>query len=159
KPGTMPRRPGAWARGSGRLRRSYGLQWAVRTTRGVNRQETIGRKTYNHVISNGYVAPLDGECMDTVNHYTGSARATGPKGSARDVDRAVQAARQAMTSGPYARMTPSERGKMMMRLADLVQANAERLAEIEVRDNGKLLSEMLGQLKYHPEWWRYFGGL
>jgi NAD-dependent aldehyde dehydrogenases len=116
-------------------------------------------KTYNHFINNEYVEPLDGEWMDTVNPYTGKAWAKVPKGSARDVDRAVQAARQAMTSGPYARMTPSERGKMMMRLADLVQANAERLAEIEVRDNGKLLSEMLGQLKYHPEWWRYFGGL
>ncbi len=47
----------------------------------------------------------------------------------------------------------------MVRLADLVAANADRLAEIEVRDNGKLLAEMRGQLVYHPEWWRYFGGL
>ena len=43
--------------------------------------------------------------------------------------------------------------------ADLVAANADRLAEVEVRDNGKLMAEMLGQLRYHPEWWRYFGGL
>ena len=56
-------------------------------------------------------------------------------------------------------MTASARGKLMLRLADLVAANAERLAEIEVRDNGKLMAEMLGQLRYHPEWWRYFGGL
>ena len=47
----------------------------------------------------------------------------------------------------------------MLRLADLIAANAQRLAEIEVRDNGKLLSEMLGQVNYNPEWWRYFGGL
>ena len=56
-------------------------------------------------------------------------------------------------------MTASNRGKLMNRLADLVAANAERLAEVEVRDNGKLMSEMRGQLNYHPEWWRYFGGL
>ena len=56
-------------------------------------------------------------------------------------------------------MTASARGKVMRKLADLVAANAERLAEIEVRDNGKLLAEMLGQVRYHPEWWRYFGGL
>src|ERR1700733_14211862 len=56
-------------------------------------------------------------------------------------------------------MTASTRGKLMRKLGDLVAANAERLAEIEVRDNGKLLAEMLGQLRYHPEWWRYFGGL
>jgi len=116
-------------------------------------------KTYNHFINNEYVEPLDGEWMDTVNPYTGKAWAKVPKGSAKDVDRAVQAARQAMTTGPYARMTPTERGKMMLRLADLVAANAQRLAEIEVRDNGKLLSEMRGQVNYHPEWWRYFGGL
>src|SRR5258708_13447584 len=47
----------------------------------------------------------------------------------------------------------------MLKLADLFTANVDRLAEIEVRDNGKLLAEMRGQLVYHPEWWRYFGGL
>jgi (Z)-2-((N-methylformamido)methylene)-5-hydroxybutyrolactone dehydrogenase len=47
----------------------------------------------------------------------------------------------------------------MLKLAQLVEANVDRLAEVEVRDNGKLLAEMRGQLVYHPEWWRYFGGL
>jgi len=47
----------------------------------------------------------------------------------------------------------------VQQIGDLVAANAERLAEIEVRDNGKLMAEMLGQLRYHPEWWWYFGGL
>lgn len=116
-------------------------------------------KTYHHFIDNQYVEPLDGEWMDTINPYTGQAWARIPKGSAKDVDRAVQAAKRAMSAGPYSKMSPTERGKMMLRLADLVVANAQRLAEIEVRDNGKLLSEMRGQLNYHPEWWRYFGGL
>ncbi len=48
---------------------------------------------------------------------------------------------------------------MMLRLADLVTKHAERLAEIEVQDNGKLIAEMRGQMNYHPEWWRYYGGL
>jgi aldehyde dehydrogenase (NAD+) len=116
-------------------------------------------QTYNHFIDNEFVEPAAGRWMDTVNPYTGEAWARVPQGCERDVDRAVKAASRAMTSGPYAEMTPSARGKMMWRLADLVAANAERLAEIEVRDNGKLLSEMRGQLNYHPEWWRYFGGL
>lgn len=115
--------------------------------------------TYNHFIDGQYVEPLGGEWMDTVNPYTGEVWARIPKGCARDVDRAVQAAKRAMTTGPYAKMTPTQRGKLMQRLADLVAANAQRLAEIEVRDNGKLFSEMKGQLDYHPEWWRYFGGL
>jgi aldehyde dehydrogenase (NAD+) len=115
--------------------------------------------TYKHFIDNQYVDPIDGEWMDTINPYTGQAWARVPKGTAKDVDRAVQAAKRAMHSGAYAKMSASERGKMMLRLADLVAANAQRLAEIEVRDNGKLLTEMRGQLNYHPEWWRYFGGL
>ena len=48
---------------------------------------------------------------------------------------------------------------MLNRLADLIFANADRLAAIETRDNGKLLSEMTTQLRYIPEWYRYFGGL
>ena len=47
----------------------------------------------------------------------------------------------------------------MRRLGDLVAANAERLAALEVQDNGKLYTEMLSQMKYHPEWWYYYGGL
>ena len=46
-----------------------------------------------------------------------------------------------------------------MRFADLVAQNAERLAAIETRDNGKLIAEMRAQLHYVPEWYRYFGGL
>jgi len=116
-------------------------------------------ETYQHFIDGQYVDPVGGEWMYTVNPYDGQAWARIPKGCERDVDRAVQAAKRAMTSGPYASMTPTQRGKLMVRLADLVAANAQRLAEIEVRDNGKLYSEMKGQLDYHPEWWRYYGGL
>ncbi len=116
-------------------------------------------KNYQHFIDGEYVDPLGGEWIDTVNPYSGEAWARIPSGCARDVDRAVTAARRAMTEGPYATMTPTQRGKLMLRLADLVAANAQRLAETEVRDNGKLFSEMKGQLDYHPEWWRYYGGL
>ena len=116
-------------------------------------------KTYSHFIDNQYIEPAGGKWLDTINPYTGRAWARVPQGCAQDVERAVQAAKRAMTTGAYATMTASQRGRMMLRLADLVAANAERLAEIEVRDNGKLLAEMRGQLNYHPEWWRYFGGL
>ncbi len=116
-------------------------------------------KTYGHFIDGTYVDPIKGSYIDSFNPYTGEVWARISKGCAGDVDRAVAAASRVMRDGPWATMSPTERGKLMLRLADLVSANAERLAEIEVRDNGKLLAEMLGQLKYHPEWWRYFGGL
>jgi aldehyde dehydrogenase (NAD+) len=116
-------------------------------------------KTYNHFIDGQYVEPIGKQWMDTINPYTGKAWAKIPQGCAKDVDRAVAAAKHAMTEGPFSKMTATERGKMMLRLADLVTKHAERLAEIEVQDNGKLIAEMRGQMNYHPEWWRYYGGL
>ncbi len=96
---------------------------------------------------------------NSVDPYRGEVWARMPRGTAADVDRAVGAAKTALNSGPWSKMTATQRGKLMRRLGDLVADNAERLAEIEVRDNGKLLSEMLGQMRYHPEWWYYFAGL
>ena len=48
---------------------------------------------------------------------------------------------------------------MLRRLGDLIARDAEHLAQIETRDNGKLITEMRGQLKYIPQWFYYFGGL
>ena len=95
----------------------------------------------------------------SIDPYRGEPWAKIPRGSKADADKAVKAANEAMWRGPWSKMTASARGKVMRKLGDLVAANAERLAEIEVRDNGKLMAEMLGQLRYHPEWWWYFGGL
>jgi acyl-CoA reductase-like NAD-dependent aldehyde dehydrogenase len=116
-------------------------------------------KTYQHFIDGKYVDPLKGRWFDSVDPYKGEPWARIPQGCEQDVDRAVQAASRALRVGPWAAMTATERGKLMLRLADLVTKNAERLAELEVRDNGKLMAEMRGQMNYHPEWWRYFGGL
>ncbi|MEY3380858.1 MAG: hypothetical protein RL468_1456 [Pseudomonadota bacterium] len=116
-------------------------------------------KQYQHFINGQYVDPVEGQWIDTIDPYTGKAWAQIPRGTAKDVDLAVQAASRALREGPWASMSATQRGKLMIKLADLVVANAERLAEIEVRDNGKLMAEMRGQVNYHPEWWRYFGGL
>ena len=116
-------------------------------------------KTYQHFIDGQYVDPASGRWFDSVNPYLGEPWARIPQGCAQDVDRAVAAASRAMREGPWSKMSASGRGKLMIRLADLVDKNAQRLAEIEVRDNGKLLAEMRAQVNYHPEWWRYYGGL
>jgi len=116
-------------------------------------------KTYGHFIDGAYVEPLGGQYLETINPYSGEAWARIPRGSAEDAGRAVAVASRALREGPWPKMIASARGRLMNRLADLIAANAERLAEIEVRDNGKLLAEMLGQTRYNPEWWRYFGGL
>jgi aldehyde dehydrogenase (NAD+) len=116
-------------------------------------------RTYNHYIDGGEVAPESREWLESIDPYLGEPWARIARGTAADVDRAVTAAARVMRGGPWASATATQRGKLMTRLADLVAENAERLAEIEVRDNGKLLAEMRGQLSYHPEWWRYYGGL
>ena len=116
-------------------------------------------QTYQHFIDGQYVDPISGRWFDSVNPYLGEPWARIPQGCAQDVDRAVAAASRAMREGSWSKMIASERGKLMNRLADLVEKNAQRLAEIEVRDNGKLLTEMRAQVNYHPEWWRYYGGL
>lgn len=116
-------------------------------------------RTYQLFIDGAYADPAGGEFFDTVDPYRGEAWARIPKAGREDVDRAVAAAKRAMYEGPWAAMNATARGKVMRRIGDLVAQNAGRLAEIEVRDNGKLLAEMLGQLRYHPEWWYYFGGL
>lgn len=116
-------------------------------------------KQYQHFINGQYVDPVEGQWINTIDPYTGKAWAQIPRGTAKDVDLAVQSASRALREGPWASMSATQRGKLMIKLADLVVANAERLAEIEVRDNGKLMAEMRGQVNYHPEWWRYFGGL
>lgn len=118
-------------------------------------------KTYQHWINGAFVDPANGQWLDTSDPYRGTVWARIPRGSKEDANRAVAAAKQAMYKGPWSRMTPTERGKILRRIGDLMAdaTNAKRLAETESRDNGKILAEMNGQLKYLPEHWHYFGGL
>jgi aldehyde dehydrogenase (NAD+) len=71
----------------------------------------------------------------------------------------VRAAHRAFTEGPWPQLTASQRGLLLHKLGDLVARDAKKLAETEVRDNGKLIAEMQGQLNYIPQWYYYFGGL
>ena len=104
------------------------------------------------------VDSIDGETFETSDPYTGRAWATIPRGKKADAERAVEAADKAF-NGPWSRLTASARGLLLFRLADLIERDAERLARIEVRDNGKLFSEMYAQVSYLPQYFRYFGGL
>jgi (Z)-2-((N-methylformamido)methylene)-5-hydroxybutyrolactone dehydrogenase len=97
--------------------------------------------------------------FESYDPFTGKPWALIPRCDASHVDAAVAAASRAFKNGEWSRLNPSARGKLLVRFADLVAQNAERLAAIETRDNGKLISEMKAQLHYIPEWYRYFGGL
>jgi aldehyde dehydrogenase (NAD+) len=113
---------------------------------------------YN-VVDGERTAAASGRWFPSYNPFTGEAWAEIPHGGEADVDQAVTAAERAFASGDWPKLSASARGRLLYRFADLVQDEAERLARIETRDNGKLFAEMSGQLRYIPEWFRYFGGL
>ena len=110
-------------------------------------------------IGGAFCDPASGEWFESYNPYTGRVWAEIPRGSAADAERAVEAAYQAFTSGPWPGLNATQRGALLRRLGDLITERAQDLAEIEVRDNGKLLAEMAAQLRYLPQWYYYFGGL
>lgn len=112
---------------------------------------------YDHYISGAFTPPENGEYFDTVNPYTGEVWARISKGSPSDVARAVDAAAEAFKS--WSKTKPQHRGKLLMDLADIIEAKSAHLAQIEVNDNGKLYAEMSAQTHYMAGWYRYYGGL
>jgi len=114
---------------------------------------------YKMYIDGVFTDAADGETIETTNPYSGDVWATIPRARAADVDRAVASARAAMRDGPWGTMSATERGKRLVALAALVEANVELLAATETRDNGKLLRETRGQIGAIAECWRYYGGL
>ncbi|WP_395541254.1 aldehyde dehydrogenase [Neotabrizicola sp. sgz301269] len=97
--------------------------------------------------------------FESLDPARGTAWAVMPLADAAEVDRAVQAAERAFVQGPWPGLTATARGKLLYRLADLVQAAAPRLAALETRDTGKILRETSAQIAYVAEYYRYYAGL
>lgn len=113
---------------------------------------------YDMLIDGQWVASSSGDVFESENPYSGQVWATIPRATQEDVEKAVEAADRAF-NGPWSETTASERGHLLHKLGDLIKDNAARIAEIEVRDNGKLLAEMRHQLNYIPEYFYYYAGL
>jgi aldehyde dehydrogenase (NAD+) len=101
---------------------------------------------------------VSGATYDSVDPFTGRTWARVPDASAADVDRAVAAARAAL-NGPWGELTATARGKLLWRLGEIVAREAESLADLEVRDGGKLVREMVGQMRSLPDYYFYYAGL
>ncbi len=110
------------------------------------------------LIAGEWVDAADGETFVSADPSTGEVWATVPEATAEDVDRAVRAAHHAMTHGPWASMTPTERGRYVSLLGDLLAAASESLGRVETRDTGKLFKETRWQAQYIAEYFRFFGG-
>ncbi|NLS21162.1 aldehyde dehydrogenase [Rhizobium sp. P40RR-XXII] len=103
---------------------------------------------------------LDGEArFQSIDPATGNVWAEMPEARETDVDRAVDAAEKALYDGPWAKTTATQRGKLLYKLADLVAANAQRLAELETRDTGKIIRETSAQIAYVADYYRYYAGI
>src|SRR6202000_2716292 len=101
---------------------------------------------------------LDGATFESINPTTGAAFGQFVESSAKDVDAAVRAAHAAF-EGPWRNLSPTRRGRLMMRWGDLIAENAEQIAALETAQNGKLLAEMRTQARVVQDWLYYFGGL
>ncbi|PND20049.1 carnitine dehydratase [Ensifer sp. MMN_5] len=102
----------------------------------------------------------DGEVrFESIDPATGRAWAEMPEAREADVDRAVGAAHNALYGGAWPRLTATQRGKLLYKLADLVAANAQKLAELETRDTGKIIRETSAQIAYVADYYRYYAGI
>src|SRR4051794_10644077 len=110
------------------------------------------------VIDGKSVDAASGRTFLSQNPYRGRPWARIADGGAEDVDRAVAAARAAF-HGEWGQATGFRRAAMMRACAEAISRNAEELARLEVEDSGKLMREMLGQMRALSEWYLYFSGL
>jgi len=114
---------------------------------------------YQLFIDGGWRDSQSRRLFDTVNPYSGEVWARIPQANDADVEAAVSAAHRAQKTGEWPAMTATQRGLMLRKFAEILADHAEALAEIEVRDNGKLFAEVLNQCRYMTQWFHYYGGL
>ncbi len=111
---------------------------------------------YQLFIGGAWTDAASGETFDSIDPFTGEVWARIPLAGTEDVDRAVRAARAAFPA--WKRTFGKDRARLLRRLAELIDAHADELGAIETRDNGKLIREMLGQVKSLPDYYTYWAG-
>ena len=126
----------------------------------VREAQTTGTLTglpSGHFIDGALRPSLDGATMESMDPGTGRAFTRFAAGSQGDVDRAVDSARKAL-SGGWRAMAPAQRGRVLYRVAELIRANASRLAVAETLDSGKRLIEALGDVAGAANCFEYYAG-
>src|SRR5689334_9406935 len=122
-------------------------------------QQTVPIHATKLLINNQWVEAASGRSFPTINPATGEEISQIAEADSADVDRAVSAARTAFERGPWRRMSASERGRLLNKLADLVEKNADELARLESLDNGKPYKVALAaDLPLTVACYRYYAG-
>jgi len=110
-------------------------------------------------IGGKWIDSVSGKTFPTINPATGETICQVAEGDKADIDLAVKAARKAFESGPWPKMNASDRGRLLNRLADLVEQHQEELAALESLDNGKPYRDSLGaDLPLTSKCYRYYAG-
>lgn len=114
---------------------------------------------YQLYIDGSWVSGSTNQKMDAQNPANGENWATFDCASKSDVDRAVKSARRALTDKAWCNISQTQRGKLLYKLASLIEENAGIIGKIETNDSGKLLAETSTQTRYVADYYRYYAGL
>ena len=112
-----------------------------------------------HYIGGTTVDSVDGDTFDVLDPVSNETYVTAAAGKKADVELAVAAARTAFTDGPWPRMLPRDRSRILHRIADIVESRDARLAELESFDSGLPITQALGQARRAAENFRFFADL
>ena len=115
-------------------------------------------QVFDNHIAGERVPPLAGKRFTSMNPTTGKVWGEFAESSREDVDRAVRAA-QAAFAGPWSKLSPTRRGRLLMAWGDRIAEHAETIAAMETQQNGKLIAEMRAQARVVKDFLYYFGGL
>lgn len=117
-----------------------------------------GLPSFDNYIAGQSMPSRAGATFVSINPANGKPWGVFPESSADDVDMAVRSARDAL-SGPWGKMSPTKRGRLLMAWGEKITENADGIARSETAQNGKLLAEMKAQAEVVREWLYYYGGL
>ena len=115
-------------------------------------------KSYQMLINGEWVNASNWAMFEIINPTNGQVWSKVPEATETDVDDAVNAAHRAFSTGPWSKMTPTERGKCLRKLGDLLAEKSEPLGRTESVDTGKMLKETRWQAKYIAEFFHFYAG-
>ena len=115
-------------------------------------------KEYRMLIDGEWVQASDNGTFESINPTTGQPWAIVPEATTTDIDRAVQAAYEAYSTGPWSSMTPTERGQCLRRLAELLIERSVDIGRIECMDTGKMYKETGWQAQYVAQYYTFYAG-
>lgn len=123
------------------------------------RTNESGLRVYDHYIDGESRGSESGAYFESTDPVSGEVWSLVARGTPADVDAACRAARAAFENPEWRNMSQSNRGRLLRRLGDLIEENAEWLAQVEMKDNGKLIAELRVQMRYLSNYYYYYAGL